>query len=668
MSDVNIPGVTNSKINTQKMIDAIMDAERKPLKRMESELDTFKKTKKIWQDLNLSLNKVKDSANALYSFDSPFSAKKASSSDETVLTAVATRKAVVADKELRVKQIASADRFMSGSVKPDYRVKEGTYRFSVGDKEVSLAFHGGSLSEFAEAVNKKGGKLLRAAVVKNTADSQVLVLEALLTGSKNKLALHDAALTLAEETGMLRRVPTASLDVNLTKPEVKKTEPGADRFQVENGSLIVQPQTSLSLPIKPPFALNQNMVLEYEVKSSLLPENQVTRPDEPPPPLIPETGGIDYKGIHIDSEKSIIILPDEEIPKPPVRVDNPAVLTYTSQGQRLPLPPVADTADYVAVRVPIGEKSASVEAITIDNTNTHRVISLRNVRILDPTVRGEYAPTNPLSESRDAIVEYNGVDVIRDANAITDLIPEVTVNLLDKSDKKIKLSIKYDTEAMKESIIGFVGTYNRFITEIDILTRGDESIIDKAGYMSDAEKQKSYERLAVMKGDTTLMRTKSNMQNIMMNAYKTSGGQEMALLAQIGVATSAVNAGIDKTMLRGYLQIDEGKLDIALTARPELVKELFGYDQDRDLLIDTGVAFTLDSFIKPYTQTGGLVATRLSTIDTQATRKEREITNFKKVLEDKERQLKLKYGKMEGAIENLQKSNESLRNLNSQGR
>jgi flagellar hook-associated protein 2 len=670
VSDINIPGVTNSKINSQKMIDAIMDAKRAPLKRMESELDAFKKSKKVWQDLNLEITKLKDSANELYSFDSPFSSKKAVSSDESILTAVPTRKAVVIDTELRVKQMATADRFMSASVPKDFQVKEGTYRFRVGDKEITVAFHGGSLTEFVDAVNKKGGKFLRVSVVNNTATSSVLVIEALLTGEKNKLVFFDDALKLAEETGMLKRIQTSSLNVPLTTTSVvKKTDAAAGQFQVEKDTLTVGPQTSLQIPIKPPFPLTKNMVLEYEVKSTPLTEEEIKRPETPPGPSIPETGSIDYKGIHVESEKSIVILPEQKIPEPPKRVDNMSVLAYSSQGNVKALPDVADSSDFVTVTVPIGADTPSLEALLVNNTNTHRSIALRNIRVIDPTVRGDYAPTNPLSQSRDAIVEYNGVDVVRDSNSIADLIPEVTLNLHDQSDKKVKLSVKYDTEAMKSSIINFVGSYNRLLTQIDILTRNDESIVDKAAFLSDAEKEEARGELALLKGDITLMQLKSSLQTIAMNSYKTSGGQAMALLSQIGISTNTVNTGaIDRAMLRGYLQIDESKLDNALTSQPELVKELFGYDQDRDLIVDTGVAFAVDSYLKPYVRTGGIIATRLQTLDTQMTSKNREISDLKKSLDDYEQQLKLKYGKMEGAIEELQKSNQSLNNLNQQNK
>src|SRR3972149_1807313 len=106
MSDINIPGVTNDKIDTQKMIKAIMDAERVPLTRMESEMDTFNKTKKIWQNINLNLPKVKDPANELYSFNTPFPGDQQCRPARRRRPATARRPRRNAGDDLRVKQIA----------------------------------------------------------------------------------------------------------------------------------------------------------------------------------------------------------------------------------------------------------------------------------------------------------------------------------------------------------------------------------------------------------------------------------------------------------------------------------------------------------------------------------------------------------------------------------
>jgi len=255
--------------------------------------------------------------------------------------------------------------------------------------------------------------------------------------------------------------------------------------------------------------------------------------------------------------------------------------------------------------------------------------------------------------------------VVRESNEIADLIPEVTLNLHDASPEKIKLSIEHDREAIKSSIISFVGNYNRLLTEIDILTRAEENVIESARFLTEEERTKAYERLAILKGDSTLMQLKSRLQTFMMNSYKTTAGPEMALLVQMGIATNSSSAGnIDKTLLRGYLQINEDKLDAAIASKADLMKELFGRDSDNDLVIDSGLAWSVDNYLKPYVQTGGVFASRVSTLDNQIASKQREITSFQRHLEQYEQQLKQKYGAMEGMIDQLQKSQESLRNMN----
>lgn len=670
MSDIDIPGVTNNNIDTQKMIKAIMDVERVPLQRMESELDTFKETKSIWQSFNLSLTKLRDSANELFSFNSPFSSKKAISSNEEVLTATVTRKAVVEDKELIVKQVATADRLMSGSLPKDYQVREGKYTFQVGDKEISINFHGGSLDDFAEAINKKGGKYLRASVIKDTTSTEVFVLEALLTGSKNRLVFRDDAIAFAEEANMIRRVTTSSRDVSITDDAIEKSSSTTpDKWGIQDGELTVRPQTDLRLPIAPLFTLNKNMVLEYEVKATELSADQTSGPETPPGPTSPDSGSIEYKGIRIYNEDSIVILPEGETVLPPQRIDDMSVLSFATGNKNIALPDVRDSRDYYKVTVSIGAMASTIDAIVIQNRNTDRTVSIRSIHIIDPTVRGDYTASNPISEANDAIVVYNGVEIIRETNEISDLIPEVTLQLHEESDKKVKLSVRYDTEAMKESIINFVGNYNRLITEIDILTRSDGSIVEGAVYLDEDAKEKAMERLGILKGDTTLMQLKSGLQTIIMNAYKTSGGQEMALLAQLGVSTnSRSGTGIDKTLLRGYLQIDEDKLDAMLKSKPDQIRELFGNDLDGDLVIDSGVGFSMEARIKPYITTGGIISTRIQTLDTQMKRKENDIINIKRYLEDFEQRLRTKYGNMQGLIDQLEKSRKALDNFNNSNR
>ena len=194
MSDFSIPGVT-SKYKTSEMIDKLMEVERIPLTRMKDEVDTFKKQKSVWLSLNRKISTFRDNSRELYSFQNPFNSKIAESSDTDILTANATRTALEEKKKIIVKQIAHADRFLSRPLDKDFRAEKGLYRFKVGDKEVKFNFSGGSLNELAALINKRGADLIRASVVADSDKSRVMAIEALKTGLKNPLSLHDQALT-----------------------------------------------------------------------------------------------------------------------------------------------------------------------------------------------------------------------------------------------------------------------------------------------------------------------------------------------------------------------------------------------------------------------------------------------------------------------------------------
>ena len=167
MSDFSVPGVTD-KYNTQKIIDALMAAKREPLTRMQKELDAEQQRKTVWQDVTRKLRGLRDIARTLYGFQNPFNDRVAGSSDEAVLSATATRQATEETKHILVKQVATADRFLSRSLPLDFTVDAGQYTFKVGDKEVSLAWKGGTLKGFVDALNARGGAILSASVVNDT--------------------------------------------------------------------------------------------------------------------------------------------------------------------------------------------------------------------------------------------------------------------------------------------------------------------------------------------------------------------------------------------------------------------------------------------------------------------------------------------------------------------
>ncbi|MBN2050829.1 MAG: flagellar filament capping protein FliD [Spirochaetales bacterium] len=667
MSDISIPGVT-SKLQTDKMIEKLMELERVPLERLEADRDLLEDQKKVWRDVTQRLSSLRDTARTLYGFENPFQSRIANSDDEGVLTATATRQAAFDSSSVQVIQTAGADRFLSASLPDDYKVPEGTYRFTVGEKEISFNYNGGSLNDFASSVNRRGKDLLRAQVVKDTSKTSVILIESLVSGEANRLGFSETAETFALESGILREMKGDSREIQPALEALRRWSNPLQKelFQSEGGFLLATPGAEASLPIQPGLSSVRGLYLEMEVRFTDLGGDATLPPSPPPGPDIPPGGSVTFQGITVDSASSRIELPEWTPPEPPKRVDDPAVLFLQSGDRVVGLPVLQLTEAPQTIRIALDDYVDSVDALLLRNRNTHRNLQMGPVRIFDPTARGDYAPANVISEARNSIVSFEGIQVVRETNSIDDLIPGVTLNLKKASDDPVSLEIEPDRESVKEQLITFVGYYNQLLATIQILTSSDEEVIDEISYFTDEEREAAEEQLGLYQGDTTLLQLKSRLQTIMMNAYETSAGRELALLSQIGIATNVkgLSGGFDSSRLRGYLEIDEKTLDAALESNLEAVAQLFGRDTDNDLIVDAGAAYALESYVRPYVETGGIISYKITSLDSQIDRTDRDIVNYEAKLVAKEEELRRKYGMMEGAINALESSSQDIENLN----
>ncbi|MCX7031971.1 MAG: flagellar filament capping protein FliD [Spirochaetes bacterium] len=664
MSDITIPGVT-SKVDTKKIIDALMEVERQPLKRMQADADLLAKRKTAWQDFNRSLTTLREGTRGLYGFENPFNDRIVDSSDAKAITATATRQAIDETLAVAVRRVATADRFLSRSLGRDFAVDAGNYVFSVGGKEIKLAYSGGSLKDFAEALTRKGGEHLRASVVNDTKETQVLLIESKKTGAENRLVLSGAAADLGVKTGMLERRLAASREITLTERGVAAWSKTLDpsQYKLTDGVLTLEPGAELKVPVQPSVALDERMVLELSVKVELLSEEAAAAP--PTGPRVPETGSIEFGGVRIESGRSEAPLPEWEAPKKPEKVSDPQVLFLESGGKLVALPGLADSGEFQKITIEVGKLAGSIDSLDLRNRNTHRRISITDVALVDVTQRGDYVPVNAVSEAADAVLSLDGIEVTRPSNVIDDVVPGVTLTLKAPSKDPVDLTVHRDAKAIKDTVLSLVGAYNRIITDVDVLTRKDAAVIAEAGYLTDEEKKKATERLGLLTGETMLTNLKASMQQIMMNAYPTSRSRDLALLAQIGIATDLrrPGSGVDKTRLRGYLEADEAKLENAIASMPDAIRELFGNDTDGDLVVNTGVAYSLDALLRPFVQTGGILPNRVTGTDTQIARSAREISDYEKRLTAKEAELKRKYGLMESALNEMDKNSQTLKNF-----
>ena len=685
MSDIYIPGI-QSRFNTGQLVEDLMTVERIPRDRVQTNIDNLQSQKRYWQDIGRRLSSLRESARALFSFQNPFSERTASSSDTSIITASATREASEQSFNIAVKQTALADRFLSKPMAENTRIEAGNYTFSVAEDAFTIAFRGGTLREFTDVINNRGRDKIGASLIAVQSGTRSLLIESKQTGAANRLGFSDDMAALSIQIGMMEQSNDTYRNIAITDSNVKTQD--ASGISIRGGVLSVAPLSSASVSVSNiPISPDSPLVLRLETQTKIESDSAYKTPPPPPGPSVP-AGSVTYGGITIQNEPSSSPFPEYVNPPAPVRYDDMGVLNLSFyDGSTAKLPLITDSNQFTAREYNLSEiaRGRTLVSVNVENTNTHREVSIGKIEILDPnSTGGGLKPLNAVSSARDAVISMEGIEIIRPTNTIDDLIPGITLNVRGISEKPAELSIKGNTELIKDSIITFIANYNRLIAEINILTstsgstmpdlpqnqqttRGDTRIIEELTYLSRDEAEDMRQRLGVFGGDSTLLSLKSNLQRIITAPYPTSLERELTLLAQIGISSNASrNTGYDVSRLRGYLEINTDVLDAALENKIPAIKELFANDTTGDLLADTGIAFNVDALVSPFVQTGGIISLKTNTIDSRISQDQNRITTLDRQLAAKEQELTLQFSRMESAYARMESMSTSLNNFSQQ--
>ena len=682
MSDVYMPGI-KSRFNSEKIVEDLMKLERVPKERAERNIENLQTQKGYWQEVGRRIDAVRKSANFLYSFQNPFNDRIVNSADDSVLTASASREAAEQSYRFAVKQTATADRFLSSPMDEKTKIESGTYTFSVGDEKISFNYRGGNLKDFVEVVNRRGKDKISASLIAIQSGTKSLLIESKVTGSQNRLGFSDSAADMAIRTGMMEQGGDNRRDISISENTVRKGQ-GPGNIAINDGVLTAGARSSVSLPIGISLSADSPVLLKLETSTRTEGSGITNIPLPPPGPSIP-SGSVTYGGVTIENEPSLAPLPDAKTQAPPQRHDDMSVLTLVfTDGTSAKLPPITDSSSPVSRQYSLGDiaQGRTIASLNIENSNTHREVSVGKVEIIDPTaLDGGLRPLNAVSSARDAIITMEGIEITRPTNNIDDVIPNLTLNVKGISDRPVELKVSADKEGIKEAIISFVGNYNRLIAEINVLTRlrvdnsnsaavADERIINELTYLTADEASEMKKRLGAFRGDTTLNTLKSSLQRTITAPYPTDLERELSMLSQIGISTNAGGraGGYDPAQLRGYLQIDEKVLDAALESKVPAIRQLFASDTSGDLIADIGVAVNVESLVKPFVETGGIISLKTGTIDSRVKQDERRIGTMELQLAAKEQELKIQYSKMEAAYARMEQMSSSLDNFSQQNR
>ena len=681
MAGLSIPGVTDT-YNTNDTVEKLMQIERIPLTREQNQLDEYKSQQSAWREVNTQLTSLRDSTKTLYSYENPFNNKVTTSTDEIAVTATANRGAELQSFKIDVIQPATADRFLTEELDSDYKVPAGVYTYKVGEKQLTVNWKGGSLKDFSAAINKRSNGIVKSMIVGASAGKKTLLIEALSTGKENKLVFEGAAKDFAIESGMISPVKSSTTTFGATASETRQVsykeankptampEISLTRTQITDGKVLVQPRGGYEVSVPQSAASNYNTHITFTVKATAI--NDITQEinNTAAEPVIPSAGFAEFGGIsiqNIDSETGLAKTTQKVEPVDPVTSKNVFYAVFNDGTERVISTPDILNGKEQTIDMDLSQYQG-IKSISVRNANTAYSLEVSQFSTYDSAANLGYSPNHAIAEAGDAIIKYEGITITRPTNDIDDVVPEITLHVHEKTEKTATLSVKVDKEAAKNALIEFVGRYNQALAKINVLSQNKQDLIDELDYLSDDEKEKLTSQLGMFQTDSSLSNIKSNMQSILSSNYRFTEATEITTLTQLGISTNAsgYSGSYSQSRLRGYLEIDEKKLDDALENHIDDIKNLFGYDTDGDLIIDEGIAYKLDKQITAYTQTGGILALKTSTLDSKIKSSQTRISKLEDQMEKKEAELKQKYSTMQGTLSSLENQQTTISNFTKQ--
>ncbi|MBQ0039498.1 MAG: flagellar filament capping protein FliD [Treponema sp.] len=694
---LNIPGVSD-RYKTNDLVKSLMEVERIPLKREEEKVETFKNQQDAWRGMNQKMSTLRDSCKTLYSFENPFNNKLTSSSEEAAVTVDAGREAEYGSFKLEVIQPAASDRFLSADIDSDYNVKEGQYTFQVGEKVVDFKWKGGKLGDFVNALNKRGGETVKASLIGVSAEKKSLLIESLKTGEENRLIFKNKALDLAKAIDMIGEAKSEKTTVEIQQnriftPESREEfsqrgipEISKSHVTVKDKEIVIGARGGYEVDLPENIIKNKNAKIEFSFKEKDI--KDITESDAKAAEVesydtleLPVPGGIEYEGITVLNNPSESTLPppqeEERDAAPAVTIpsnlavkDDRMFFIKTSDGKEIPVDDKYLSKGKGATKVSVPFKDfPDAKSLVVRNMNTGKEITMTKPVAYSDTKATGFQPKHAISTAQDATIKYEGITMTRPSNDIDDVVPHLTLHVHDKTDRPATIKIDPDTESAKDAIITFVGKYNQAIAEMNILSQNKPELISELDYLSNDEQDKAKERLGMFQGEMTLTSGKSTMQQIVAGTYKYDANSTITLLAQLGVSTNASGnggGGYRPSQMRGYLEVDEKKLDSALAENIDQIKNLFGYDSDGDLIIDNGIGYRLDKALTSWVQSGGIISSKTNSLETQIKSSNQKITRLQTQLDRKEAELKRKYAQMEGSLGSLESQQDSLKNFATQ--
>jgi flagellar hook-associated protein 2 len=225
------------------------------------------------------------------------------------------------------------------------------------------------------------------------------------------------------------------------------------------------------------------------------------------------------------------------------------------------------------------------------------------------------------NEAQDAKLTLDGIAVTSATNSVTGMMDGVTLNLTGTGTNT--LTVAQDNTAATNAIQGLVDAYNSYVSTVSSLSSYDTTT-GTAG---------------VLLGDNTLTSVQRQIASVLSGSVK---GNSLGTLTNVGITRNA----------DGTLNLDTSKLASAFQSNPSAVQNLFTGTN--------GYATNLNTAINAYTTSGGVISTRMDSLNNTLTQLSQQQTALDNRMSTYQTQLQQQYTALDTLMSSLNNTSSYL--------
>ncbi len=652
-------------MNTQETIRKLIEYERQPLYRLERENNETSAQIAIWEKLRGYARDLAERSRELSSIAGSFSKRIFTSSDPDSVSGVALAGAKVIKRKIQVEQLASQHELHSDPLELNKKIGKGEFTVRQGKNEKKLNFNGGSPIDFKDFITEELKEFADVSVTDAGENKIVLRLESRKSGKEGELEFKDPKGVLGNAGIITKHRKQIPIEFNSTDLTSGHESPKLQFIVLDEGKKIRFAEGSLRLDLKEFVKSRKEALLHLNIRARKGPAPlEILAPQQTEtvvmgPEIEVQVGNVELKGPNLERAREVPVGVNT-LKELPIRTEIALLFEVEGKLQKSTYINSLQEGDEKSWTIPLKRipEGAMIRALAM-KTNGESEIS--SVQFESPQ---EMRPVHETQPAKDASLKLDGVRILRSRNTeLKDIVPGTELTLKKVTNRNVDISIKTDEEQVLKDIREWVKAYNALHTFIR-----DNSTVANNGLASPRSLEKNNgggEKSGIFAGSITTLQLRSQCNTIISIAYPTEG-KGFRVLPEIGISTGKLGSKWNDIQ-NGLLEIEDKKLQSALSENPEGLQNLFASNFKTKKKTDNGVAFKMEETIKPYAQMNqGIISVQIDLLKNKIAMNKDSISKRQVIIEKKQETLRSKFGRMEQSVKRNRSTSDYLKRAYSQ--